>query len=154
MPADFFAAMLASEYLDELTVRMGPSLSSQPQTSQVYALSQPVEKRIFPAMNLKNGSTLVANLTTIGRKTGQPRTVELRFLYFNRNFYATSSKVEGKHWCQNMIRNPVVEIAAKGEKLSCTARQVTDEALRQRILTLRDSPPQLNRVVFEITPDQ
>jgi deazaflavin-dependent oxidoreductase (nitroreductase family) len=105
-------------------------------------------------MNLKNGSTLVANLTTIGRKTGQPRTVELRFLYFNRNFYATSSKVEGKHWCQNMIRNPVVEIAAKGEKLSCTARQVTDEALRQRILTLRDSPPQLNRVVFEITPDQ
>ena len=104
-------------------------------------------------MNLKNGSTLVAHLTTIGRKTGQPRTVELRLLYFNGNFYATSSKIEGKHWCQNMIRNPVVEIAARDEKLSCTARPVTDEALRQRILVLRDSPPQLHRVVFEITPD-
>ena len=97
---------------------------------------------------------MVANLTTIGRKTGKPRTVELRFLYLNGNFYATSSKVEGKHWCQNMIKNPVVEITAKGEKFSCTAQQVSDEALRRRILSLRDSPPQLNRVVFEIAPQR
>lgn len=78
--------------------------------------------------------------------------MELRFLYFNGNFYATSSKVQGKHWCQNMIKNPAVEIEVKGEKLSCTATQVTDEALRKQILTLRDSPPQLDRVVFEIRP--
>ena len=103
-------------------------------------------------MNLKDGSSVVADLTTIGRKTGQSRTVELRFLYLNGNFYATSSRVEGKHWCQNMIGNPAVEIKAKGEKFSCTARQVADEALRRQVLTLRDSPPQLNRVVFEIKP--
>ena len=103
-------------------------------------------------MNLKDGSSVVADLTTIGRKTGQPRTVELRFLYFNGNFYATSSRVEGKHWCQNMIRNPAVEIKTKGEKFFCTATQVADEALRRQVLTLRDSPPQLNRVVFEIKP--
>ena len=103
-------------------------------------------------MNLKNGSNIVANLTTIGRKTGQPRTVELRFLYFTGNFYATSSQVEGKHWCQNMIKNPAVEITAKDEKFSCTANQVGDDALRKQILTLRDNPPQLNRVVFEIVP--
>ena len=95
---------------------------------------------------------MVADLTTIGRKTGMPRTVELRFLYQNGNFYATSSKVQGKHWCQNMIKNPAVEITAKGEKLSCVATQLTDEALRKQILTLRDSPPQFDRVVFEITP--
>ncbi len=105
-------------------------------------------------MNLKDGSTIVADLTTIGRKTGQPRTVELRFLYFNGKFYATSSKVQGKHWCQNMIKKPVVDITAKGEKVSCTAKQVSDEAFRRRILTLRDSPPQLNRVVFEIAPQR
>lgn len=103
-------------------------------------------------MNLKDGSNVVADLTTIGRKSGKPRTVELRFLYFNGNFYATSSKVEGKHWCQNMIKNPAVEINAKGEQLPCMARQVTDDELRKRILTLRDSPPQLERVVFEIKP--
>lgn len=105
-------------------------------------------------MNLKEGSSLVADLTTIGRKTGQPRTVELRFLYFNANFYATSSKVEGKHWCQNMIHNPAVQITAHGKKYSCVAKQVTDESFRRRILTLRDSPAQLDRVVFELTPQK
>ena len=103
-------------------------------------------------MNLKDGSNVVADLTTIGRKSGKPRTVELRFLYFNGNFYATSSKVECKHWCQNMIKNPAVEINAKGEQLPCTARQITDDDLRKRILALRDSPPQLERIVFEIKP--
>jgi deazaflavin-dependent oxidoreductase (nitroreductase family) len=103
-------------------------------------------------MELKDGSSLVADLITIGRKTGLPRTVELRFTYLNGNFYASSSKVEGKHWCQNMIKNPAVEISAKGEKLPCLARRVTDETLRRHILTLRDSPPRLERVVFEITP--
>jgi len=103
-------------------------------------------------MNLKDGSNVIADLTTIGRKTGGPRTVELRFLYWNGNFYATSSRVLGKHWCQNMIKNPAVDISVKGEKLSCMATQVTNEALRKQILTLRDSPPQLERIVFEIRP--
>ena len=53
-----------------------------------------------------------------------------------------------------MIKNSAVDITVKGEKLSCTAKQVTDEALRKQVLTLRDSPPQLERVVFEITPNK
>ncbi|MEX0805260.1 MAG: nitroreductase family deazaflavin-dependent oxidoreductase [Candidatus Binatia bacterium] len=104
-------------------------------------------------MNLKDGSTVVANLTTTGRKTGQPRTVELRFIYFKGSFYASSSKVEGKHWCQNMVKESAVEISAKGEKFSCLAKLVTDDKLRRQILTLRDSPPRMDRVVFEITPE-
>jgi deazaflavin-dependent oxidoreductase (nitroreductase family) len=103
-------------------------------------------------MELEDGSSLVADLTTIGRKSGLPRTVELRFTYFKGSFYASSSRVEGKHWCQNMIKNPAVELSARGEEFSCTARQVTDDPLRRQILTLRDSPPRLERVVFEITP--
>ena len=105
-------------------------------------------------MNLKDGATVVADLTTTGRKSGLPRTVELRFLFFKGNYYATSSKVQGKHWCLNMIANNAVEITAKGETIPCTAKQVTDEALRKQVLSLRDSPPQLERVVFEITPDK
>lgn len=103
-------------------------------------------------MKFKDGSTLIADLTTIGRQTGQPRTVELRLVYHNGSYYASSSKVQGKHWCQNMIQNPAVEITVKGEKFACIARQVTDDKLRQQILTLRDSPPLMDRVVFEITP--
>ena len=43
-------------------------------------------------MNLKDGATVVADLTTIGRKSGLPRTVELRFLFLQGKFYATSSQ--------------------------------------------------------------
>ena len=103
-------------------------------------------------MNLKDGSNVVAHLTATGRKTGLPRTVELRFVYYQGCFYASSSRVQGKQWCQNMIKNPAVEIRVKGEILSCTAKQVVDENLRKQILTLRESPPRLDRVVFEIKP--
>jgi deazaflavin-dependent oxidoreductase (nitroreductase family) len=82
-------------------------------------------------MELKDGSSLIAELTTTGRKSGLPRTVELRFIYFKGSLYASSSSVKGKHWCQNMIHNPVVEISARGERLSCVARQVDDDTLRR-----------------------
>jgi deazaflavin-dependent oxidoreductase (nitroreductase family) len=103
-------------------------------------------------VNLKDGASVVADLTTIGRKSGKPRTVELRFVYFQGNFYASSTRVEKKHWCQNMIHNPAVEISAKGERFRCTAGPVADDKLRRQILSLRDSPPQMERVVFEIRP--
>jgi deazaflavin-dependent oxidoreductase (nitroreductase family) len=112
----------------------------------------PAAAYILP-MDFKNGSTLIADLTTIGRKTGQPRTVELRLVYHNGSYYASSSRVDGKHWCQNMIKNPAVEITVNGNKLACTARQITDDKLRREILSLRDSPPRIERVVFEITPN-
>ena len=104
-------------------------------------------------MNLPDGSTIVADLTTIGRQSGRPRRVELRFVYHQGCFYASSSQVAGKHWCQNMIRNPAVEISADGERFSCVAKQVTDDKLRRHILSLRDSPPLMDRVVFEIKPN-
>jgi deazaflavin-dependent oxidoreductase (nitroreductase family) len=103
-------------------------------------------------MKLQDGSSVVADLTTVGRKSGERRTVELRFIYYQGCFYASSSKVEGKHWCQNMLKNPAVELNAHGERLSCTATQVTDNKLRRHILALRDSPPRMERVVFAIKP--
>ena len=103
-------------------------------------------------MNLKDGSSVVADLITIGRKTGQPRTVELRFVYRQGCFYASSSRVQGKHWCQNMLNNPAVEMNVRGEKLACVARQITDDNLRREILSSRGSPRDMDRVVFEIEP--
>ena len=103
-------------------------------------------------MKPQDGSSVVADLTAVGRKTGEKRTVELRFIYYQGCFYASSSKVEGKHWCQNILKTPAVELNAKGERFSCTVTRVTDEKLRRHILTLRDSPPRMDRVVFEIKP--
>ncbi len=103
-------------------------------------------------MNLDDGANVVADLTTIGRKTGLLRTVELRFVYHRGCFYASSSRVQGKHWCQNMLGNPAVELKVQGEKLLCVARQITDDNLRKEILSSRGSPRDMDRVVFEIKP--
>jgi deazaflavin-dependent oxidoreductase (nitroreductase family) len=108
---------------------------------------------IGAGMTLQDGTNVIADLTTIGRKTGLKRTVELRFVYHRGCFYASSSRIEGKHWCQNMLQNPAVEISVQGERFSGTAKQVTEEALRRQILTMRGSPPaEMNRLVFEIRP--
>ncbi len=103
-------------------------------------------------MNLQNGSVFVAELTTVGRRTGLPRAVELRLVYLDGKFYATSSNVQTKHWCRNLIKNPSAEVFADGVKFPCRVQQVTDEKLRHRILTLRYSPALLERFVFEMTP--
>jgi deazaflavin-dependent oxidoreductase (nitroreductase family) len=103
-------------------------------------------------MGLKDGASIVADLTTIGRKSGLPRTVELRFIYHQGNFYASSSRVKGKHWCENLLENPAVVITIKGQKLAGLARQVNDDKLRREILAARDSLSDLDRIVFEIKP--
>lgn len=103
-------------------------------------------------MKLRNESVFVGELTTTGQRTGRPRTVELRMVYLDGRFYASATSIQNKHWCRNMIKNPSVEVRAGGERFSCQARQVTDEKLRGRVLSLRDSPALANRVVFEMTP--
>lgn len=103
-------------------------------------------------MELKDGASIVADLTTIGRKSGLPRTVELRFIYHQGNFYASSSRVKGKHWCENLLNNPAVVITLKEQKIAGLARQVNDDNLRREILAARHSSCELDRVLFKIKP--
>jgi len=116
------------------------------------ALVQRPQAPYIPAVNLTDGAVIVGEITTIGRKTGLPRTVGLRLVYHGGCFYASSSRVGGKHWCQNMISNPAVEVTVNGERFACFAAQVTDDKLRRRILERRDSAPKMERVVFEMRP--
>jgi deazaflavin-dependent oxidoreductase (nitroreductase family) len=103
-------------------------------------------------MGVTEPHVFVGELTTVGRRTGRPRTVELRLVRLNGKFYASSSNVERKHWCRNMMKNPEVSVAARGERFLCFARRLDDKELRRKILTLRDSPPLMERVVFELAP--
>src|SRR5690348_10320088 len=103
-------------------------------------------------MKVADPSIFVGELTTVGRRSGLQRTVELRLIRLTGKFYATSSNAERKHWCRNMIANPAVTVAAGGERFACRARRVDDEELRRRVLKLRNTPPLLDRVVFELAP--
>ncbi|MBI2538376.1 MAG: nitroreductase family deazaflavin-dependent oxidoreductase [Deltaproteobacteria bacterium] len=78
-------------------------------------------------MKLKNESVFVGVLTTIGRRTGLPRSVELRMVYLDGKFYASSASIQTKHWCRNLIKNPSVKVKASGESFACEARQVAED---------------------------
>ncbi len=44
-------------------------------------------------MTLRNKSVTVGKLTTLGRRTGLPRTVEINLIHLDGKFYATSARV-------------------------------------------------------------
>jgi deazaflavin-dependent oxidoreductase (nitroreductase family) len=72
----------------------------------------------------------VALLTTIGRKTGEPRVSPL---YFHRDgdrvIVAASKGGSDKHpmWYLNLRDNPKVTVEIKDEKLVLTAREATED---------------------------
>ena len=72
----------------------------------------------------------VALVTTIGRKSGEPRVVPLLFLREgNRVVLVASQAGSDKHplWYLNLKANPAVKVQIKGEVLSLTARDATEQ---------------------------
>ena len=71
----------------------------------------------------------VGILTTIGRKTGEPREVPLLYLREGqRVILVASSGGRDKHppWYLNLKANPMITFQIKGEALTLTARDATD----------------------------
>jgi F420H(2)-dependent quinone reductase len=72
----------------------------------------------------------VALVTTIGRKSGEPRVVPLLFLREgNRVVLVASQGGSDKHplWYLNLKANPAVKVQIKDEVLSLTGRDATEQ---------------------------
>lgn len=50
-------------------------------------------------------------LTTIGRRTGQPRQIEIWFVEHDGAYYLVSEGREASNWVQNIRANPTVEFS-------------------------------------------
>ena len=76
-------------------------------------------------------------VTTIGRKTGQPRTVTVWFVLDGATLYLTGN-ADGPQWTRNMRANGQVSIQIGGTELRGQATVIDDEAqgeeIRQRFL--------------------
>lgn len=72
-------------------------------------------------------STDFLYLTTIGRVSGQPRTVELWFVVYERKLYVVSEAPLRTHWVQNLIRNPKVGVRID-EHIAEAAARVMDRS--------------------------
>ena len=88
-----------------------------------------------------NGTEIVPQVTTMGRKSRQPRTVRIRVYYWNGRLLATSPYPSQKRdWVQNIMGNPDVVIKA-GDKVTKANAKILkgDPATTDRIAMHRIS---------------
>jgi F420H(2)-dependent quinone reductase len=104
-------------------------------------------------LNITHSSSLLGNLTTIGRVTGKERTVELRLVFYKGKFYASRRTADG-NWFKNILNNPFVIIEVNGEKINGRAEMVKEGKLSRKISELKysDRRREENRVIVEIIP--
>lgn len=78
------------------------------------------------------------DLTTIGRKTREPRRIEIWWFRFENRFIITGTPGP-RDWLANVQANPNVVIHVGGEDLPATAKPVDDEEFRQRFFEARQA---------------
>jgi deazaflavin-dependent oxidoreductase (nitroreductase family) len=65
-------------------------------------------------------------LTTRGRSTGNPHTIEIWFALRGSSVYLLSGGQDRSDWVKNLLRNPRVEVRIADQEFSGTARPVDD----------------------------
>jgi deazaflavin-dependent oxidoreductase (nitroreductase family) len=84
---------------------------------------------------LSRGHTI--DMTTTGRKSGQPRRIELVFHAIDGRVYVSGMPGFPRSWMANIRANPRVTFHLKGPvkaDLPSTAREITEPAERRRIM--------------------
>jgi deazaflavin-dependent oxidoreductase (nitroreductase family) len=66
-------------------------------------------------------------LTTIGRKTGLPREIEIWFVELNSRLYILAEHGYKAHWVRNVIANPSVTIRLAGRSWNAVGRVLEPE---------------------------
>jgi deazaflavin-dependent oxidoreductase (nitroreductase family) len=77
------------------------------------------------------------DMTTIGKKTGKPHTVEIAFHNFDGVLYITGSPGR-RDWYANLVANPQFTFHLKQSTqadIPATATPITDEATRRQVLS-------------------
>ena len=80
----------------------------------------------------------VIDITTSGRRSGQPRRIEIVFHAIDGRIYITGMpRNTTRGWLHNLRADPRLIVHLKGEvkaDLTATAREITDEAERRAVL--------------------
>ena len=90
------------------------------------------ENRFQDALaQVANESTL--EITTIGRKSGQPRVTPIWFVYDQGTLYIQSGKDGKTHWYRNLQKNPQMQLKIGQLTLAGKAQFVTDTAEVEKV---------------------
>ena len=83
----------------------------------------------------------VLYLTTIGRRTGLPREIEIWFVVCCERLYLFAETGEAAKWVKNIRHNPEIVVRIGERQIGATARVLdrhTDRALWDRVATIAD----------------
>jgi deazaflavin-dependent oxidoreductase (nitroreductase family) len=83
----------------------------------------------------------VLYLTTVGRRTGLPREIEIWFVVYRDRFYVLAETGEAAAWVKNIRRNSGVVVRIGERQIGATARVLnreTDRELWQRVAAIAD----------------
>ena len=83
----------------------------------------------------------VLYLTTIGRRTGLPRQIEIWFVVDHGRFYLFAETGEAAAWVKNIRRNPEVTVRIGERQFGATARVLdreTDRELWDQVAAIAD----------------
>jgi len=73
----------------------------------------------------------VLYLTTIGRRSGLAREIEIWFVERDGRLYLLAEKFYGAQWVQNIINNPRVKVRVGEREFEATARVLDAERDRE-----------------------
>jgi deazaflavin-dependent oxidoreductase (nitroreductase family) len=74
------------------------------------------------------------DFTTIGRKSGEPRTIEIWWFHVDGRFVITGTPGQ-RDWLANVRENPEVTISTPLGDFPATAVEIDDHAFRRRVFT-------------------
>lgn len=76
--------------------------------------------------------TRTIDLTTIGRRSGEARTVEIWWFHVDGRFIVTGTPGR-RDWLANVRENSTVVISAHGRSFSASTEEVEDAAFKRRV---------------------
>jgi deazaflavin-dependent oxidoreductase (nitroreductase family) len=95
-------------------------------------------------------------LTTTGRRSGQPREIEIWFTRHERRYYLIAEHGDKANWVKNLRANPQVHIRVAGSSTEATARVMdakAEQTLWKRIQALSEKKYGWgNGLIVAITP--
>jgi deazaflavin-dependent oxidoreductase (nitroreductase family) len=100
-------------------------------------LADPTGEHPRPAATLGGVSVPFCSVTTTGRRTGRPHTIEIWFGERDGTLYLLSGGGTRSDWVRNMKKEPKVSIRLDGRQREGVARFVTDpeeDAVARRLL--------------------
>ena len=72
----------------------------------------------------------VLYLTTVGRRSGQPRTIEIWFTCYQGKLYLNAERAQNANWVRNILQHPEVQVRLKEQQFAGRARVLDRQADR------------------------